>query len=128
MWWRFPRSASVSPRLRTGVRRLARAGRAKENDCAVLIRKPDSQHLRHKLADLPGRKIDDCRHLPSDQLLGSVVDCNLGARPLCPERRPEIDRKLAGWVARFRERLCLTMVPMRMSTARNRSKEIVGAA
>ena len=78
-----------------------------EDDCAVLIRKPDGQHLRHKLADLPGRKIDDCRHLPSDQLLGSVVDCNLGARPLCPERRPEIDRQLVGWLACFRERLCL---------------------
>jgi peptidoglycan/xylan/chitin deacetylase (PgdA/CDA1 family) len=29
VWWRFPRSASVSPRLSTGVRRLARAGRAR---------------------------------------------------------------------------------------------------
>ena len=40
-----------------------------EYDRAVLIREADSQHLRHELADLPGRKIDDCRNLPADQLV-----------------------------------------------------------
>ena len=58
-----------------------------EHDRALLVGKAERQHLRHELADLARREIDDRQHLAADQRLGRIVFGDLRRRFLDADRR-----------------------------------------
>ena len=87
-----------------------------QHHCALGVGKAQRQDFRHQGADLPRRKVDDRCHLAADQGFGPVVFCQL--------RRGFL---LSAGLRASGNGSALTIVPTRISTARNCSNEIWGA-
>jgi hypothetical protein len=82
-------------------------GRRNQHHLTIFVGKAERQHLGHEFADLPRRKIHDRRHQSADQVIWTVMRCNLGARPLKANERPEIDLQFIGRLSCLRKRLDL---------------------
>ena len=107
-WEFFPEiEATSGSRLKqpAAVRHLALNRR--QHHRALVVGEAERQHLRHELADLARREVDDRRHLPADQRLRAIVFGDLRRRFLDADLGPEIDLQLERRLARLRKRLGL---------------------
>ena len=65
-----------------------------KHDRAGGIGESQGENFGDELADLPRGEVDHRHYLTTNQLLGRVVDCDLGGGFLHPDLRPEIDAQL----------------------------------
>src|ERR1700744_2235771 len=67
--------------------------RREQHDVALLVREAERQHLRHELADLARREIDDGGDLSPNQLAGLIVLRDLRAGFPGADAGAEIDQE-----------------------------------
>src|ERR687898_609406 len=81
--------------------------RGEQDHGSLLVGHPEHQHLALEARDALGREVHDRYQLLSEKSLRGVVSRDLGAAPLHPDLRSEVDRKLYRRLAGFRKRLGL---------------------
>src|SRR4051794_40772901 len=76
--------------------------RRDQDHVALLVARPEHEHLRAHRPDLARREIDDGDDAPALELLAGIVR-DLRAGALGPDLLAEVDRQLPGGLARLRE-------------------------
>ena len=98
-----------------------------QHDRALRVGKAQREDFRHQGTDLPRREVDDRRHLTADQVFGGIYFVTCADDFFTPMAGPKSMNSLSAGLRASGNGSALTIVPTRMSTARNCSNEIWGA-